>query len=88
MPERAGLLLSIRIFLSALLLSWYSRLRFRSVPSCMSMSRMSFAVDGVGAMREDGGEIDPGESAVTAFEVDGRRAFRCPEPFEPPESCT
>lgn len=54
----------------------------------MSMSRMSFAVDGVGAMREDGGEIDPGESAVTAFEVDGRRVFRCPEPFEPPESCT
>lgn len=67
--------------------------RFKSIssPRCISTSRescASFPVEGVGTMREDGGEMEPGESTVGAFDDDGRLAFLCPDPLDPFESCT
>ena len=50
---------------------------------------MSFpAVDGVGIILEEGGETErSGDSALGAFDVDGRRDFFCPGPPGPLESC-
>ena len=55
-PATAGL--SILIFFEARLTSAYSKGRFKSTSSLESVSRMSLALDGVGTIREEGGETE------------------------------
>ena len=64
MPATAGL--SILIFFGARLTSVYSKGRFKSTSSlgCTSASRISMALDGVGAIREEGGETEWGVSTA------------------------
>ena len=62
--------LSILIFFGARLTSVYSKGRFKSTSSlgCTStsrMSRVSLALDGVGTIREEGGETERGGSTGT-----------------------
>ena len=89
MPAMPGL--SILIFFGARFASEYSKGRFKSTSSfgCTSASRMSrasLALDGVGTIREDGGETECGGS--TGFlDVELCRSLLC-DPLEATESCT
>jgi hypothetical protein len=67
MPGTAGL--SILIFFGARLTSVYSKGRFKSTSSLggTSASRTSFALDGVGTIREEGGET---ESSTGTLDVE------------------
>ena len=70
MPATPGL--SILIFFGARFASEYSNGRFKSTSSLgftspSRMSRASLALDGVGTIREEGGETERGRGGSTGF---------------------
>lgn len=91
MPATPGL--SILIFFGARFASAYSKGLFKSTSSlgCTSASRMSrasLALDGVGTIREEGGETEWWSGGSTGFlDVELCRSLLC-DPLEATESCT